>query len=195
MVWIWKSLSSRVIAVTNLRSCCPTDNTKKKKKKKGRIMHYNVLFNNIYSQIFPSHTQTRGFPSKAIHKCVQPNTSTAPSQSKASKHQCRLKPQLAILRAEKQQQLQSELLPTKQTPHSVSASFSHRAPHSLHKKARGGDCGHCRKLCKQMTESLFSPKLLIPQKWTRAQQYQLHFDAFVGNLTWLENNYCLIHYL
>lgn len=84
-------------------------------------MHYNVLFNNIYSQIFPSHTQTHGFPPKAIHKCVQPNTSTTPSQSKVSKHQCRLKPQLAILRAEKQQQLQSELLPTKQTPHSVSA--------------------------------------------------------------------------
>lgn len=172
--------------------CCPTDNTKKGR----RIMHYNVLFNNISSQIFPSHTQTRGFPPKAIHKCVQPNTSTAPSQSKVSKQQCGLKPQLAILRAEKQQQLQSEPLPTKRTPHSVSAScvrllLAQRTTQPSQENKRWkitSDCGHCRKLCKQMTESLFSPKLLTPQKWTRTQQYQIYFDAFVGNLTWLENN-------
>lgn len=141
-------------------------------------------------QIFPSHTQTHGFP---------PFTSACSPTQALHLHRARLvsisaDSNLSWLFSELRNSSSSNLNPSLQNklltrfPPVVFASFSHRAPHSLHKKTRGGDCGHCRKLCKQMTESLFSPKLLIPQKWTRTQQYQLYFDAFVGNLTWLENN-------
>lgn len=135
-------------------------------QKKGRIMHYNVLFNNIYSQIFPSHTQTHGFP---------PFTSACSPTQALHLHRARLvsisaDSNLSWLFSELRNSSSSNLNPSLQNklltrfPPVVFASFSHRAPHSLHKKTRGGDCGHCRKLCKQMTESLFSPKLLIPQK-------------------------------